>query len=443
MKNIKIFTLGLATTLLTASFLSTSLFAKDTNNATKNETKLEALTKFTKALSIVEQYYVDDLTINDIIKKSIEGLLANLDAHSAYLDEKSFNDLKVQTEGEFGGLGITIGMKDGAITVIAPIEDTPADKAGLKSGDIILKIGDKSTIGMTLDEAVSLMRGKPKTQVVVTIVRKGENKPLIFEITRDIIKVDSVYSRIIENENILYIRVTNFDKNVAEKTEEAFKKHKDIKGIILDIRNNPGGLLGQAVDLTDLFVDEGIIVSQKGRNQDDNQEYRAKKGVISDASMVVLVNGGSASASEIVSGSLQDHKRAIIVGEKTFGKGSVQAILPVTDSEALRLTIARYYLPSGRTIQATGVTPDILIYTGTVPHNENEFSVKEVDLKKHLESELTKVNGNQITKVKTEDANTTKPTAKKENISQEDLFRDLQLKSAVDIIKVLNITAKR
>ncbi|MDR0407427.1 MAG: S41 family peptidase [Campylobacteraceae bacterium] len=438
MKNIKLFFLGFITTILTTSFMSTSLLAKDDNKT--NESRLESLAKFSKALGIIEQYYVDDLMINEIVKKSIEGLLTNLDAHSAYLDEKSFKDFKAQTEGEFGGLGITIGMRDGAVTVIAPIEDTPADKAGLKSGDIILKIDDKSTIGMTLDEAVSLMRGEPKTKTIITVVRKGENKPLTFDITRDIIKVDSVYSRMIEGEDILYVRVTNFDKNVAEKTQEAFKKHKDIKGIILDIRNNPGGLLGQAVELTDLFINEGVIVSQKGRNPKDNQEYKATKGVISDASMVVLVNGGSASASEIVSGALQDLKRAIVVGENTFGKGSVQQIIPISDTEAIRMTIARYYLPSGRTIQALGVTPDITVYSGEVPHNENEFSVKEIDLKKHLEGELVKVANNETVKIQT-NANATKQSTKKETISREDLFKDLQLKSAVDIIKVLNITA--
>jgi carboxyl-terminal processing protease len=440
MKNIKLFFLGFTATFLTVSFLTTSLFGKDGNNA--NETRLESLAKFSKALGIIEQYYVDDLAISEIAKKSIEGLLTNLDAHSAYLDEKNFKDLKVQTEGEFGGLGITIGMRDGAVTVIAPIEDTPADKAGLKSSDIILKIDDKSTIGMTLDEAVSLMRGEPKTKISITVVRKGENKPLVFEMERDIIKVDSVYSKMIEGEDILYLRVTNFDKNVAEKTEETFKKYKTINGIILDIRNNPGGLLDQAVKLTDLFIDEGVIVSQKGRNTNDDKEYKAKKGVVSDASMVVLVNGGSASASEIVSGALQDHKRAIVVGEKTFGKGSVQAILPITDTEALRLTVARYYLPSGRTIQALGVTPDITIYAGTVPHSENQFSVKEVDLKKHLEGELIKVANNETAKVQT-NTNETKQAVKKDLISQKDLFEDLQLKSAVDIIKVLNITAKQ
>ncbi|MDR1461048.1 MAG: S41 family peptidase [Campylobacteraceae bacterium] len=425
--------------------LSNSLFAANTTNTgtTRNETRLESLAKFTKTLGVVEQYYVDDLTINEIVDKAIEGLLSNLDAHSSYLKEKEFKDLQVQTEGAFGGLGITIGMKDGAVTVISPMESTPADRAGVKAGDIILKIDEKSTINMTLDEAVSLMRGAPKTSVIITIVRKGEPKPLIFNITRDVIKVDSVYSRIVDNENILYIRVTNFDKNVAEKTEEIFKKHKNIKGVILDIRNNPGGLLDQAVQLTDLFVDDGVIVSQKGRNKNDDKEYKAKKGVVTSASMVVLVNGGSASASEIVSGSLQDSKRAIVVGEKTFGKGSVQAILPINDtqSEALRLTIARYYLPSGRTIQAAGVVPDVIVHSAAVPHDENEFSVKEVDLKKHLENELTKVDDNKTTNVKTDD-NEMKPSAKKENISESDLLKDLQLKSAVDIIKVLNITTK-
>jgi len=441
MKNIKLFILGFATTFLTVSALSTSLFGQD-SNATKNESRLEILAKYSKVLSVVEQYYVDDLTLNEMVSKSIEGLLSNLDAHSSYLKEKDFKDLQVQTEGAFGGLGITIGMKDGAVTVIAPMEGTPADKVGVKSGDIILKIDEKSTINMTLDEAVSLMRGEPKTPVTITVVRKGELKPLVFNIIRDIIKVDSVYSRIVDDENILYVRVTNFDKNVAEKTEEAFKKHKNIKGVILDIRNNPGGLLDQAVQLTDLFVDEGVIVSQKGRNKNDDKEYKAKKGVITSTSMVVLVNGGSASASEIVSGALQDAKRAIIVGEQTFGKGSVQAILPINDdhTEALRLTIARYYLPSGRTIQATGVVPDVIVHSAPVPHDENDFSVKEIDLKKHLQSELTKVENNQTTK---STANETKPLTKKDNITAEDLLKDLQLKSAVDIIKVLNITGKK
>ncbi len=429
MKHLKFVTIGFASTMIGASLmLSTTLLA--------SETRLQSYDKFQKIVDAVEKNYVDDLELKEIIDKSIEGLLENLDAHSSYLDEKHFKEMKIQTDGEFGGLGITIGMRNGALTIIAPMEGTPADKAGVKSGDIILKINKQSTLNMTIDEAVGLMRGKPKTSLTLTIVREGENKPLEIPITRDIIKVDSVYSKIIKKDNILFLRVTNFDKNVERKTKEALSKYRDIKGIILDLRNNPGGLLNQAVALTDLFVEDGIIVSQKGRYKEQDSEYRATKvGTISDIPLVVLVNGGSASASEIVSGALQDHKRAVIIGEKTFGKGSVQVILPVDEKEALRLTIARYYLPSGRTIQAVGVTPDITVYPGKVPQQENEFMIKENELKKHLESELAKVDTN-VKKDKS------KEKQDEEVITQEQLFEDLQLKSAVDIIKVLGIKQK-
>jgi carboxyl-terminal processing protease len=442
-KKIKPFILGFFATIVIISVFTNSLLADNRtndNSTAKGESRIESLTKYKKVLDIVENAYVDDLTLEEIVKKSIEGLLINLDAHSGYLDEKQYDEMLIQMEGEFGGLGITIGLKDGAITIIAPTEGTPADIAGLQSGDVILKIDDKSTIGMTLDEAVSLMRGEPKTAVKITIVRKGENSPLSFDIVRDIIKIKSVYTKIIEGEKILYIRVTSFDQNVAEQTEEALKKHKNINGVILDIRNNPGGLLDQAVKLTDIFVDSGIIVSQKGRNPEEDEIYKAKKGMLTTVPMVVLVNGGSASASEIVSGALQDLKRAVIVGENTFGKGSVQKIIKLNDSsEAVRITVARYYLPSGRTIQAVGVQPDILVHAGAVPNNENEFSIKESDLKKHLENELSKINTTNTAK----SSNATAPKKNESIISQEDLFKDLQLKSAVDIIKVLNITAKK
>lgn len=441
MKHLPFATLGFVATFLgITTFFSSTLFA---NGADGEKSRLASLAKYTRVLATIEKYYVDDIKIEDIVKKSIEGLLTNLDAHSAYLDEKHFKDLKIQTEGEFGGLGITVGQRDGALTVIAPMEGTPADKAGVKASDIILKINKQSTLNMTIDEAVNLMRGKPGTGIELTLVREGESKPLVISIVRDIIKIESVYSRLIENENMLYVRVVSFDKNIVGNVKEAIQKHKSVKGIVLDLRNNPGGLLNQAVELVDLFVDEGVIVSQKGRVESDNAEYKASKaGTLTKMPLVVLVNGGSASASEIVSGALQDHKRAIIIGEKTFGKGSVQAVLPVVDNEAIRLTIARYYLPSGRTIQAEGVTPDLIVYPGEVPHKNNEQLLKEKDLKKHLEGELKKAEETKPeTKEKEKNKVKTKEPlkAEKEIISQESLFKDLQLKSAVDAIKVLAI----
>jgi carboxyl-terminal processing protease len=443
MKHIKFASIGFAATLLGATLLlSSALMAKD--EKITEESRLSSLAKFTKVLGTVEKYYVDDLKIQEIVNKSIEGLLANLDAHSSFLDTKHFKDMKIQTDGEFGGLGITIGMRDGALTIIAPMEGTPADKAGVKAGDIILKINKKSTLNMTIDESVALMRGKPGTSLTLTIVREGENKPLLIPITRDIIKIDSVYTRKIEKENILYVRVINFDKNVVRETKEALSKNMDTKGIILDLRNNPGGLLNQAVGLTDLFVTDGVIVSQKGRYEEQNSEYTATQaGTFDDVPLVVLVNGGSASASEIVSGALQDHKRAVVVGEKTFGKGSVQVILPIDKEEALRLTIARYYLPSGRTIQAVGVTPDVVVYPGKVPHKTDDFMIKENELKKHLEEELKKVETKKVETKKDKKETKKKPEDKKKTtITQEDVLNDLQLKSAIDIVKVLSIKTK-
>ena len=404
--------------------LGISLFAK-----TDEEAERQAFSKLIKTFRMIEANYVDEITIEQLVDKSLEGLLSNLDAHSAFLNEKNFKSLQESTNGEFGGLGMTLSVKDNAITVIAPIEGTPADKVGIKAGDVILKIENESTIGMSLDDAVSKMRGKPNTKINITIYRKGEKKPLDFTITRDIIKVESVYAKNIENTNYLYLRITSFDRNVVGKVKEALTLNKNIKGIVIDLRNNPGGLLNQATDLLNLFIDNGVLVSQKGRDENAKIDTIAiKKAAINTTIPIsIIVNGGSASASEIVSGAMQDRKRAIIVGEKTFGKGSVQMIREINAKEGVKLTIAKYYLPSGRTIQAVGVTPDIIVHPGKVTMEEEGFSIKESELKKHLENELEKIDGKKENK---NDKNT---------MTQEQINNDAQLKSAIDALKILEI----
>ncbi len=443
----KIIAAGLLSTL-TAAYLFGPAQAEERPKESTAKEKLEAYIKFTQILNIIEQEYVDDVNTTDLIDKALKGLMSNLDAHSAYMDKKSYKDLTVQTKGEFGGLGISVGMKDGALTVIAPIEGTPAMKAGVKAGDIILKIDDKATLGMNIDEAVKLMRGKPGTDIVLTIVRKNEPKPLKIKITRDIIKIDSVYPKTIEGEDgILYLHIASFDQKVVESVKKAIADRNDTKGIILDLRNNPGGLLDQATGLVDMFVPKGVIVSQRGRDKKENIEYKAhEENTDTTTPIVTLVNGGSASASEIVSGALQDFNRSVIVGEKTFGKGSVQIVIPVGKSEALKLTIARYYLPSGRTIQNKGVTPDIIVHPGKIDYTKESALLKEKDLKQHLEVELSKIDEKKKDKKK----NSKKRSSAENNatiggpkeITEKMIYNDTQLKSALDILKALIITEK-
>ncbi|MGI0439457.1 S41 family peptidase [Helicobacter himalayensis] len=405
----------------------------------KEQNRLDAYKKLRKVISAIEEGYVDELKIDAIVDKAIDGLLSNLDAHSAYLDKKKFDDLKSQTEGEFGGIGLSLDMKDGALTVVAPIDNTPAYKAGIKSGDVILKINDESTLGMPIDSAVNLMRGKPKTKLELTIVRSGENKPLIFNLVRDIIRVESVKVKKIEGSNYAYVRVTSFDKNVTLEVKNGLRALGKVDGVVLDLRSNPGGLLDQAVDLSKLFIKSGVIVSQKGRNKNENIEFKASGSApYAELPLVVLVNGGSASASEIVAGALQDHKRAILVGEPTFGKGSVQVVIRLDNDEAIKLTIAKYYLPSGRTIQAVGVQPDVLVYPGAVPESNNSFSIKEADLKRHLQGELEKIQDTKEGKGSKETQKDSKDS-KAKIISSEDVYKDIQLKSAIDILKAWNI----
>ncbi len=436
----KFFLFGFVVSFLSLSLFISESFAKD--NKTKDIFRFDSLIKFTKVIGVVENQYVDELKFDEIVDKAISGLVQNLDAHSSYMFADELKDMRVKTEGEFGGLGITVGIRDGAITVIAPIEGTPADKAGMKSKDIIVKIDDKTTLDMKLDEAVKLMRGKPQTPIELTVVREGESKPVKIKIIRDIIQIDSVYSKNFEDHNsTLYIRVTSFDRKVTNDVKAAIKKKKNLKGIILDLRNNPGGLLNQAVGLSNIFISKGVIVSQKGRDKKDSRNYKAKSPKTIKVPLVVLVNGGSASASEIVAGALQDKKRAIIVGEKTFGKGSVQSIIPVSDEEAIRLTIARYYLPSGRTIQAKGVTPDIKVCACALPKSKDDFRIKESDLKRHLKSELKKVD--EKLDVNKEEEIDEEETNKKKDITLKVISEDMQLKSALDILKVLQLKTKK
>ena len=437
-------------TLSTIYFISspTILNAKKSNS----DDTLQAYLKFTKVVNLIKSQYVEELNTTQIINKAIKGLLANLDAHSAYLNEKSFKDLNIQTKGEFGGLGIVVSMKKGVLTIIAPIDETPASKAGVKAGDIILKIDKKSTLGMTIDEAVKLMRGKPKTKITLTIIRKGESKPIIVDIIRDIIKIQSVKEKIVyldkgKKEKVLYIHISSFDSKVVDGVKKILRANRDIKGIILDLRNNPGGLLNQANGLLDIFIDKGILVSQKGRHKRENIVYKAHSdGTIKDIPITILVNGGSASASEIVSGSMQDHHRAIIIGEQTFGKGSVQIVTTIGKNRGVKLTIARYYLPSGRTIQNKGVTPDVVVYPGEATQKDkNALMIKESELKEHLKTELEKLDSN-TTKRTTFDNNTTKVNSKDKKrvkiIKKEDLLKDAQLKEAYDILKVLILQNK-
>lgn len=434
--------------LLSLSMLFTTvLFAEDAKKNKVEEpepTRLESYTKLQKVIAAVELLYVDEIKLDKIVDKTISGLLHELDAHSSMLNKESYKEMKVETKGEFGGLGIVIGQREGALTIISPIDDTPAFKAGVKAGDIIIKINEESSINMSLSDAIDIMRGKAGTPITITIVRKSEPKPIKIDIIRDIIKIQSVYAKTI-NDDILYLRVSSFmDMKVASELRKSIQKHKKTtKAIILDLRNNPGGQLGQSIDTVNLFVNKGIIVSQRGKDKRDDEEFKAtSNSTVTDVPMVVLVNGGSASASEIVSGALQDLKRAIIIGEDTFGKGSVQRIIPINDdgSEAIKLTVSKYYLPSGRTIQAKGIVPDIKVYPGKVlAEEESGFKLKESNMRKHLEGELEKVTDKKTKK------DEKKKEIKKEDktiITQEMIMMDNQLKNGVDILKSLIIMSK-
>jgi len=319
---------------------------------------------FSEVLDKINKEYVDDVNQSETIDAAINGVLQSLDPYSAYMSPDMFNNMQTETSGEFGGLGIEVGMEAGVVKVISPIDNSPASRIGVKAGDYIVKINDEQVQGKSLMEAVELMRGPVGSDIKITVRRRGVKKALIFNITREIIEVQSVKSELKKKE-IGYIRLTSFNENSSSQIKNKlnnFKKNKNIKGYILDLRNNPGGLLSQAIKISDFFLDNGEIVSTKSRKKSENRKWFAKKGdTINGTTLVVLINYGSASASEIVAGALKDHKRAIIIGENSYGKGSVQSIIPLKNRGAIRLTISKYYLPSGKSISEVGVTPDIEI----------------------------------------------------------------------------------
>ncbi|MBW8458183.1 MAG: S41 family peptidase [Thiobacillus sp.] len=366
---------------------------------------VEELRAFTDVFARIKNDYVEPVEDKKLITEAINGMLTGLDPHSSYLDIEAFKDLQVGTQGEFGGLGIEVGMEDGFVKVISPIEDTPAFKAGVKPGDLIVKLDDTPVKGMTLNDAVKRMRGKPGTSIRLTIARKSVAKPLVLTLTRAVIKIRSVKSTLVDP-GYGYVRVTQFQEHTGELLAEAlnglYKDNKaPLKGLILDLRNDPGGLLNGAVAVTAAFVKpDSLVVYTEGRTEDAKMRLTASREHylrpmqsdylknlpegLKSVPMVVLVNSGSASASEIVAGALQDHKRAVVMGTRTFGKGSVQTILPIGNGTAIKLTTARYYTPNGRSIQAKGIEPDIVVEDPAMPESENGFGIRESDLNKHL-----------------------------------------------------------
>ena len=386
------------------------------------------LNLFGEAFEKIKNNYVEPVNSKDLIESAIEGMLSSLDPHSSYLNDKELKELRVQTKGEFGGLGIEVTLENGFVKVIAPIDDTPAFKAGIKSGDLITHLDDEPVLGMTLSEAVTIMRGKVGSKIKLT-VRRNENERVDINIVRAIIQLKSVKSRV-EN-NIGYIRVSSFNQKVDKQIIDSissFKKKNTLIGYVLDLRNNPGGLLDQAVNVTDIFLERGEIVSTKGRNGKRGSRYNAvKKDLTNGLPLVVLINQGSASASEIVAGALQDHKRAIIMGTKSFGKGSVQTIIPSGEDVAIKLTTAKYYTPLGRSIQQTGIDPDILV---------EQAELKKLDNQRRKESDLRgAIDNEQIEKNEPNDENAEK------NIDEE--VDDYQLTRAFDLILAINLINTR
>jgi carboxyl-terminal processing protease len=387
-------------------------------------TDYQELQLFTDVLTIVKRSYVEDVSIKDMVYGAIDGMLASLDPHSGFMAPDIYKEMKVDTRGEFGGLGIEISLRDGVLTIISPIEDTPASRAGLEAGDHILKIENEYTKGMEIMEAVHLMRGAPGTDITITIMRATFEKPQPFTLEREVIKVKSVKSRTLES-GFGYVRLVQFQERSGEDLRKALDQLREesdgsLQGLVLDLRNNPGGLLDQAVEVADQFLTEGLIVYTKGREDDAQMEFTAtRSGTEPDYPIVVLINGGSASASEIVAGALQDHGRAVIMGLQSFGKGSVQTIIPLSDESGLRLTTAKYYTPNGTSIQARGIAPDIEVLQSEIKEVTDFNHFREKDLKNHFDTE----------------SNNENPSKEDEVHLDEQTLKDFQLMRALDLLK--------
>jgi carboxyl-terminal processing protease len=430
-RNLLILLTGL--TLGVSLTVGSGVLAERTNNSSAR-LPLEDIRALSEVFGKIKENYVEEVEDKVLLENAIRGMLTGLDPHSTYLNKDAFNDLRVGTRGEFGGLGIVVGMEDGFVKVVSPIDDTPAQRAGVKAGDMIIRLDDKPVKGMNLDDAVKIMRGKPGSKITLTISREGEDKPLVVTITRAVIRVKSVKSRTLES-GYGYVRISQFQERTGADLVKAIvslKKENDdqLKGLVLDLRNNPGGLLDAAVAVSDTFLNQGGIVSVEGRSDENRMAHSARPGdMLNGAPMVVLVNGGSASASEIVAGALQDHKRAVIMGSRTFGKGSVQTVVPLGNDTALKLTTARYYTPNKRSIQAEGIEPDIKLKNLKLTENEDNGvkPLTEADLEGHL------ANGN---KKKDKQAKTVEENG---NLASE----DYHLYEALNLLKGLHLLSTR
>ncbi len=424
---------------VSASVTSSVFATKEAADA--NGLPLNELRNLSDIFSRIKSDYVEDVEDKVLLENAIKGMLSGLDPHSTYLNSDEYKELKIGTTGQFGGLGIQVGMEDGFVKVISPIDDTPAFRAGVEAGDLVIRLDDKPVKGMSLNDAVKIMRGKPGTDIELTIVREGEDKPLVIVITRDIIKVASVKNRMLEP-GFGYVRITNFQSKTPRDLLKAINSLKEeyndeLKGLVIDLRNNPGGVLNAAADVSDLFINKGKLVYTEGRIENSKFEFNAKPGdVMNDAPIVVLINGGSASASEIVAGALQDHHRAVVMGSKSFGKGSVQTIQELRSGGAVKITTARYFTPSGRSIQGEGIEPDISLDKFKISEVEesNVSRLKEVDL------------GNHITNPdKTDEEIKNGDLAKEESEKDKKVLaiEDYQLHEALVLLKGLNILSHK